>query len=206
MKSACKGIVVLLAVWTAGAALYGLISSEQQSSVSLRMVTVLPWAGYAHIVCGSLALILGALQLSSRLRRRSLSTHKVIGNTYVACVLISTIGAIGGLPLSNAPTSAIAGFWLLAVVWPIVTLAGYPWKQHFDPQWHGRLMIYSYALTCAAITLRLILIPLLMSGVAFQTAYPIAAWGGGIGNLLIAFAVLKWTEMPQQTVHGDPSV
>lgn len=191
MKSAGKGLIVLLAVWTAGAALFGLINSNSQSGVAHRMVTMLPWAGYAHIVCGSLALILGGLQLSSRLRRRSLATHQIIGQAYVACVLASTIGAIGGLPFSRAPAAAIAGFWLLAVVWPIVTLAGYPWNQPFNVQWHGRLMIYSYALTCAAISLRLILISLLMTGVAFRTAYPIAAWGGGIGNLLLTFTVLK---------------
>jgi len=190
VKLVLKVILVLLAIGIAGNALYRVIEPSTQTGVLKRIITTLPWAGYAHIIAGSLALILGSIQLSSRLRRKNLGLHKLIGNAYVACVLISTIGAMAGLPSSKAPISAVAGFWLLAIVWPIVTLAGYPWRGKFDVKWHGKLMIYSYALTCAAISLRLILIPLLIGGVPFRTAYPIAAWGGGISNVLCAFVAM----------------
>ena len=50
----------------------------------------------------------------------------------------------------------------------------------------------SYALTCAAISLRIILGVLLGVGVSFQSAYPIAAWGGLLANLCIAnFMIFK---------------
>ncbi len=191
MKLASKVLLVLLVIWIAGHALYRVAEPTAQSGVLKRLITTVPWAGFAHIIAGSFALILGAFQMSSRLRKRNVGLHKSIGNAYVACVLISTAGAMASLPFSTAPLSAVCGFWLLAIVWPIVTLAGYPWRGKFDSKRHGKLMIYSYALTCAAISLRLILIPLLISGVPFRTAYPIAAWGGGIGNVLVVFILMK---------------
>jgi len=191
MKLALKILLLILVVWIAGHALYRVIEPSAQSGVIKRLFTAFPLAGYSHVVAGSLALLLGACQMSSRLRRNNTSLHRKIGTGYVVCVLVSTIGAIAGLPSSEAPPSAIAGFWTLAIVWPIITLAGCPWKGKFDRDWHGKLMTYSYALTCAAVSLRLILIPLLISGMPFRTAYPIAAWGGGLGNVAIAFVVLR---------------
>lgn len=191
MKTALKAILVLFVIWIAGHAIYRAIEPSAQSGVFKRLVTDVPWAGYAHIVAGSFALILGAFQISSRIRKNNIRLHRGIGNTYVACVLISTMGAMVSLPQSQAPFSAVLGFWMLAIVWPIVTLAGYPWRGKFDVNWHGKLMIYSYALTCAAISLRLILIPLLISGMPFRQAYPIAAWGGTIVNVIITFLTLK---------------
>ena len=191
MKLALKLILVLFVAWIAGHALYRVVEPTAQSGVFKRLVTDVPWAGYAHIVAGSLALILGAFQLSSRIRRNNIQLHKIIGNAYVGCVLISTVGAMVSLPHSRASLAATSGFWLLAIVWPFVTLAGYPWRGKFNVKWHGKLMIYSYALTCAAISLRLILIPCLISGMPFSKAYPIAAWGGGILNVTIAFVALR---------------
>jgi len=202
MKLVLKGILILLVTWIAGHALYRVFEPTAQSGVLERLITTIPWAGHAHIIAGSFALILGSIQLSSRLRRKNIALHKLIGNAYVACVLISTAGAIAGLPSSTAPIPAVLGFWLLAIVWPIVTLAGYPWQGKFDMKRHGRLMIYSYALTCAAISLRLILIPLLIGGVPFRTAYPIAAWGGGVGNVLIVFFSLKITDRIAKAKSG----
>lgn len=194
MKLALKGILALLVIWIAGYALYGAFNPSSQSGQLQRLVTEIPWAGYAHIIAGSLALILGSFQISSRLRRKNIRLHRLIGSVYVGCVLISTAGAIISLPGSTSSVAATSAFWLLAIVWPIVTLTGYPWRGKFDVKWHGQWMIYSYALTCAAISLRLILIPLLVCEVGFSTAYPIAAWGGGIVNVIIAFLVLKIVE------------
>ncbi len=204
VKLASKILLVLLVVWIAGHALYRAVDPSAQSGVLKRLVTTIPWAGYCHIVAGSFALILGAFQMSSRLRRQKPSVHRMIGNAYVACVMISTVGAITGLPYSQAPLSAICGFWLLAIVWPIVTLAGYPRGEKYDFHRHGTLMSYSYALTCAAITLRLYLIPMLVCGVPFKTAYPIAAWAGGLGNVVIVWLALKLIRSrPKDSENSD---
>ena len=149
------------------------------------MLAVLPWAGYSHIVFGSLALILGGFQISSRLRRRNLRLHERIGKVYVLCVLLAAVGAIATNLGSPTSWDAKSAFWVLSIIWPIVTIAGYPLGVPFDPKRHGRFMLWSYALTCSAITLRLILIPSLICGVQFSTVYPISAWGSFIINLIV---------------------
>ncbi|MFK7766244.1 MAG: DUF2306 domain-containing protein [Mariniblastus sp.] len=202
MKPVLKSIVFILAIFIAGNALLSLQGFAGQSPIFKQVLKALPWAGHTHIIAGSLALIFGGFQLSSRLRRKNLSIHKLIGNIYVTCVVVSTIGAIASLPYSQTSMAAKSGFWLLAIVWPVVTLAGYPWRNKFDFHWHGKLMTYSYALTCAAISLRLILVSLLSAGASFQVAYPIAAWGGGLVNVAIAFVILRCVDSSKKQMSA----
>lgn len=185
-----KALVFLLALGIAGVSLYSLVDPAKQSPVFRSMLIEIPWAGYSHIVFGSLALILGGLQLSSRLRRRNLRLHERIGKVYVFCVLVGAVGAIVSNIASPTTWPAKSAFWVQAILWPVVTAAGYPRGVPFDPKRHGRLMLWSYAMTCAAITLRLILIPSLMFGVRFSVVYPISAWGSFIINLTLLEAVL----------------
>lgn len=196
-----KAVVFALALWITGVSLVGVLNPGGQSGIFRRLMTWTPWAGYAHIVGGSLALILGGIQLSSRLRRRNIGMHRIIGTLYVICVLIATVGAIATLHETTTGWPAKSGFWLLAIAWPTTTLLGYPWRGKFDVSWHGRLMIYSYAMTCAAITLRLYLIGLLASGVRFPYAYPTAAWAGGVGNVILAFVVMRIVRTPQSKIR-----
>lgn len=186
-----KLIVFGLALWIAGVSVVGAFNPELQSGIFRRLMRSVPWAGYAHVLAGSMALVLGGLQMSSYIRRKSMPLHKLMGNAYVVCVLLGTVGAIATLLESTTGWAAKSGFWLLAFAWPATTLAGYPWRGKFDVKWHGRLMIYSYAMTCAAITLRLYLGLLMVSGVSYLWAYPIAAWGGGIGNLILASLAMR---------------
>ena len=188
--TASKAILFLLALWIGGTALVGLRNPGSQSPIFRQMTQLLPWAGYSHILFGSLALILGSFQISSRLRRKNIKLHETIGKAYVACVLVSSVGAIGTNIVSPTPWAAKSAFWLIAIVWPIVTIAGYPRGVRFDPKRHGRFMLWSFALTCSAITLRVVLIPQLIAGVPFTTAYPIAAWSGFLTNLLLLETVL----------------
>lgn len=190
MKTLVKAVYYLSACAIAAVSLYAMFDPAIQSPVFKRLLRVIPWAGFCHIVFGSLALILGGLQLSVRLRQRSLQLHKLIGNCYVGCVLIAAVGAMVSLSFTQSPWSSRSGFWLLAIVWPIVTLAGYPRGGKFNFQWHGKLMLYSYALTCSAITLRIYLGIMLGLGINFSVAYPIAGWAGFLGNVLIAYLVL----------------
>lgn len=193
-----KVILCLLAISIAGMSLFAIVDVERQTPIFQRLVRVVPSAGYAHIIAGSIALILGGFQLSSRLRRKNLNLHKLIGKAYVVCVLASTVGAIINLSMTSSPWPAKSEFWLVAIVWPIVTLVGYPRGENFDIRWHGRLMIISYALTCTAISLRFLLTILLVSGVRFPVAYPIAAWGGLVINIAIAGFVLRIAEMSRK--------
>ncbi len=197
-----KAILFLLALWIAGTALYSLSHPERQSHIFSQMIEILPWAGLSHIAFGSFALILGSFQISSRLRRKNIRLHERIGKTYVACVLIATVGAIATNMVSPTTWPAKSAFWLIAIVWPVVTIAGYPRGVPFDPKRHGRFMLWSYALTCSAITLRLVLIPQLVCGIPFSTAYPIAAWAGFSINITL-LELLLWRQRARNSPSRD---
>lgn len=202
MRLASKAILILLAFVIGGMALYGVVVPSAQSPVFKSLLGGVVWAGHAHVIFGSLALFLGAIQMSSRLRRKNIKLHRLIGNAYLGCVLAATTGAIVSLPVSASSLAAKSAFWLLAILWPLVTLAGYPWGERFCIRRHGKLMLFSYALTCSAITLRLILISLLASGVSFQVAYPISAWGALIGNTVFAAIVILLFDSKVSTVQS----
>ena len=61
---------------------------------------------------------------------------------------------------------------------------------------HRRWMIRSYALTLAAVTLRLYLPASFGLGVPFASAYPVIAWICWVPNLIVAEAILAWRTSP----------
>lgn len=178
------------AIGTAGYAIVALFSKAIQSPVFRELVTTVEWSGKLHIVAGAMALILGLIQLSSRIRNYSLELHKNVGRIYVVLVLLSTTGAMVSLPSSTSGLAAKSAFWFLAILWPIVTIAGYPFRGDFSRSRHARFMIVSFALTCSAVSLRIYLALMLSLGIGFDICYPIAAWGGLITNLLVAMFFL----------------
>jgi len=162
----------------------GLLASK---SADLLADPVWRGAFYAHISLGGLALLTGASQFSTRLRGRWTQLHRVLGTSYVlACVGSGTAGlylavhATGGLP--NA-----LGFSGLAVAWLGTTIPAWWLIRQRRIEAHRRWMIRSYALTFAAVTLRIYL-PLLADalGLGFSTAYAIVAWLCWVPNLIVA--------------------
>jgi hypothetical protein len=78
------------------------------------------------------------------------------------------------------------GFTLLALSWLATAVMAYTRIRQKEVQAHERWMIRNYALTFAAVTLRLHL-PLLTAvlGLEFVTAYRTVAWLAWVPNLLI---------------------
>jgi hypothetical protein len=110
-----------------------------------------------HAGFAATALILGPFQFMPGLRRSRPRLHRRIGTTYVACCLVA--GLAGLLLAFGATTGPIstAGFGLLAVTWFGVTAQA--WRLAVARRFvaHERWMIRSFALTLAAVTLRLYL-------------------------------------------------
>lgn len=145
----------------------------------------------AHFVFGPIALIVGPFQMLASLRARRRQVHRTLGWVYAVCVaiagvagLILSVDAFGGLATSM-------GFGLLAVIW--LTFTGLAvWNaraRRFDV--HRRWMVRSFALTFAAVTLR-IYIPLLAStGAPFEQVYQTVAWLSWVPNLMVAEILLS---------------
>ncbi len=145
---------------------------------------------YAHITFGGIALLIGWLQFSKKLRAKYLNFHKIIGKIYVASVLISgpfgfyiALFASGGL-------SPKLGFSIGAVIWTILTFFGYSTIREGNVEAHKKLMFYSYAGTFGAVTLRLWLPILLLITESFTTAYGIVAWLSWLPNLMVAYLII----------------
>ena len=146
----------------------------------------------AHALCSSLAVLIGPWQFLAGLRRRSIRVHRWMGRVYCAAVVA---GWLASLPIAaHAQTGAVAsaGFLTLGFFWIGTTLAGYFTIRRGRVREHREWMIRSYALTAAAITLRIYL-PLLTFalGIPFVTAYRVVAWACWAPNLLFAEWVVR---------------
>jgi uncharacterized membrane protein len=110
-----------------------------------------------HAGFAATALILGPFQFMPNLRRTRPRLHRRVGTTYVACCLVAGLaGLVLALGATTGPIST-AGFGLLAAAWLFVT--GRAWRLAVARRFveHERWMIRSFALTLAAVTLRLYL-------------------------------------------------
>ena len=144
---------------------------------------------YAHTTLAPLALLIGVWQFLPVTRRNSY--HRWAGRLYVACAgLASVAGFIIAMTTEAGPLAG-AGFMTLAVLWFSATAIAYARARSGDFAAHRIWMIRSYALTCAAISLRIILPVGSALGAGFANSYIAAAWASWIINLLIAEWIIR---------------
>lgn len=132
---------------------------------------------YTHIYSGGIALLIGWTQFVKRLRTNKIGLHWTIGKIYILSVLLS---GIAGLYISFYATGGIVakfGFGTMASLWLITTIMAFTSIKNNAIEKHQRWMIRSYALTFAAVTLRLWM-PILPSifHLDFIESYRIIAW------------------------------
>jgi uncharacterized membrane protein len=146
----------------------------------------LPLGVRAHLLGGALALGLGPFQLSSRIRSRFLGVHRWVGRVYVIAVLAAGVSGIALARISMGGLPAHLGFGLLGVLWVASVAIAYRRIRRGDLVGHRQWMIRTYALTFAAVTLRLYIPLSLATGIPFESAYPAIAWICWVPNLLVA--------------------
>lgn len=162
-----------------------------------------PLAVLAHAGGGVIALALGSFQLVTRRGPRRI-WHRRAGRTYVlACVISAVAGFWLALHASAGPV-ATAGFGLLAIVWLGSTVMG--WRKAVTGEFaqHRRWMIRSLSLTFAAVTLRILLPLIPLTGLEFVEGYRAISFLCWVPNLLLIEAWLRlfgWDARPQ----GSPS-
>lgn len=138
----------------------------------------------AHVLGGTVALFLGPWQFWTGLRDRSLTLHRWLGRVYLSAILVG--GAAGlymaAIAFGGRPTRI--GFGGLAVLWLATALMAYRRVRQGDYEAHREWMIRNYALTFAAVTLRLWLPIFMLLGFSFLTAYTAVAWLSWVPNLI----------------------
>ena len=167
---------------------FGLLASKTPELLSDTL-----WNGmfYTHIVLGGVALLVGWIQFSEKIRRDRMNLHRSIGKVYIITVLLS---AVSGFYIGYYATGgwiAKIGFMAMALTWFFTTLIGFTSIKNKNIIKHQKMMVYSYAVCFAAVTLR-IWLPIL-SGLlgSFLPAYKIVAWLCWIPNLFVAQYIIN---------------
>ena len=186
MRRAGWIIMTVLAVFIAAHALMVLLVPGFGPPFVADRRAVMPVAVVAHLAGGLSALALGPWQLNSALRQRTLGLHRWMGRGYVLAVLVGGVGALALAPASQEGLVTHVGFGLLAVLWLSATLLAYLRIRFHDQVSHRRWMIRSYALTLAAVTLRVYLPLSELIGLPFADAYQVVAWLCWVPNLVVA--------------------
>jgi hypothetical protein len=151
---------------------------------------VSPWL-VVHATAAATALLLGPFQFWAGLRARMPVLHRWNGRVYVsACVVGGLTGFILALGASTGPVSTL-GFGSLAIAWLGSTILA--WRlavaRHFVD--HRQWMIRSFALTLAAVTLRLYVPMSLLLPISLETAYQAISFLCWVPNLIVAELYLR---------------
>jgi uncharacterized membrane protein len=144
----------------------------------------------AHIAGGVLALGLGPFQFLQKLRARWPKSHRWMGRLYLLGILL---GGTAGLYISFyafAGLAASLGFAALALSWLATGFMAYRTIRSGDIATHRQWMIRNFALTFAAVTLRLWMMPLIMF-FGSETGYEIVAWVCWVPNLIVAEGIIQ---------------
>ncbi len=150
------------------------------------------WPLFLHVFSAMFALALGPFQFMSRVRAKAPRLHRVMGRLYLGLGIVA--GGLAGLWLALHAFGgwpARTGFACLALAWLYSGLRAYRAIRGGDVRSHRRWMIRNYALTCAAVTLRLQLPAALIGGIPFAVAYPCIAWLCWVPNALVAELLLR---------------
>lgn len=157
---------------------------------------------YVHITTAIIAISTGWVQFVRKFRERSIRLHTIIGRIYSACIVLS---GIAGIYLSFYATGGIVsgtGFFMLSILW-LYTLyrAIHAITIKQDRYAHRIWMTRNYALTFAAVTLRIYLpLSILLFGFEhFNVYYQIIAWISWVPNLMVANLLLPSQTSKQNT-------
>lgn len=140
-----------------------------------------------HIAGGMGALLAGPWQFSSQLRARALNLHRWLGRFYLLEVALGSVAGFAMALVSVEGLPTHLGFGILAVLWFLTGLQAYRMVRRGNINAHRQWMIRNFALTLAAVTLR-VQLPLMLAILQwpFPRAYIIVSWLCWIPNLLIA--------------------
>jgi uncharacterized membrane protein len=168
-------------------------------------------AFYLHIGFGGLALLLSPFQFATRLRTRAPHVHRAVGRVVLGSIAIAGTAGLVLAPHSLAGTVGTLGFGLLAVLWLTFATVAFRAIRRRDVAAHRRWVVRTFALTYAAVTLRLWLGVLIgvQSGlagvspdVAFHRAYLLVPFLSWVPNLLVAEWYLATRE--RRTARASP--
>jgi Predicted membrane protein (DUF2306) len=140
---------------------------------------------FVHIFCSMLAMALGPWQFFPGFRARYSALHRWCGRVYLLCGVLP--GGLAGLYVAGfafGGTFNQIGFALLAMLWLTTGYMAYHTIRRREIAAHQQWMLRNFALTFAAVTLRLYLGAFAVTDIAFETYYSWLGWLCWVPNLL----------------------
>lgn len=179
-------VMAVLCLLVAAYAVMLLVAAPLRPPLMQQRFAEHPVSTPLHLALGALVIVLAPLQLSARLRRSYVALHRWGGRAYALGVLLSGLGGLALATVSKGGVPAHLGFGLLSLTWIATTAMGVQRMRAGDVAGHRRWMTHSFALTFAAVTLRLY-IPLgVVLGLPEEPAYQVIAWLCWVPNVLVA--------------------
>ena len=144
-----------------------------------------------HTLCGTIALLAGPLQFSSRFRQRHIKFHRVLGRVYVLSVFV---GAITGIALA-AGRPGLPGTSMQAGAWIVCTTAAFITARNRHIIAHRQWMTRSYAVTFTFVSSRVLnLWPRYWSHLG-DTFAAFGVAGFTLASLLVVELGFNWREL-----------
>jgi uncharacterized membrane protein YozB (DUF420 family) len=155
-------------------------------------------AYYGHVIIAAIILLIGFFQVHPTFGLRWRKTHRLLGKVYVGGILL--FSAPGGLVMSmfiDRGPVVQASFVLQCSLWFMFTWLAFVRIRQRDIQAHRRWMLRSFALTLAAITLRVyVFLGSLSFDLAQPTAYATIAWLSWVPNIVVCELYLRASNRP----------
>ncbi|MFI9550033.1 DUF2306 domain-containing protein [Nonomuraea endophytica] len=211
------GAWTVLAVSAAGFAVYGapayLTGDPALSRIPVNPEVVLHYLYVVvHALPASLILLLGPLQFVPALRNKYRGLHRVIGRVYMVNVLIASVAAVLAATFTVSGFPVQVAFYLLTAAWLYSLAQAYLAIRRRQIQVHRVWMIRNYALSFAAVLLRVFLLLGLAARsrydwLTFDDVYTSSVWASilvsaGVGEWFIIQRVLR----PGGRRQPDPAV
>lgn len=144
-----------------------------------------------HTLAGTLALLIGPVNFSSRIRQRYLKLHRVLGRVYVVSVFV---GAATGVALAFG-RPGFPGTSMQAAAWIVCTTAAFVTARNRQIVQHRQWMARSYAVTFTFVSSRVLnLLPAYWSHLG-DSLSAVGVIAFTLASLLIVELGLNWREL-----------
>ncbi|MDX1522539.1 MAG: DUF2306 domain-containing protein [Anaerolineae bacterium] len=180
-----------------------------------RTLSTHPVGTYFHIIPSMLAILIGPFQFHRGIRTKHLKLHRWLGRIYLSGVLFGGLGGLYMAPFSFAGSASQLGFGLLAAAWLFTGYMAYLDIRQGRVETHREWMTRNYALTFAAVTLRIYTRTFFLMGMTLPDFHAVNAWLCWIPNLIFAEWLIHRTRArrgrPKEvtpvvtTAEGNPS-
>jgi hypothetical protein len=203
-KKLALWLVAISSVGVVGYSIFAYAILSPGSTVHPKMKAVyiqFPVRMYSHIFCSAIALAVGPFQFFESVRKRR-QVHRTLGFIYFAAVFVGSIAGIAMATIAYSGFAARMGFGIGAILWlytagcSIVAIQKRRFAVH--EMWATRC----FALTFAAVSLRVYLGLFFSLGLNFNDFYPSLGWVSWVPNLIFVewFLVRHSQAAPPMTI------